>query len=436
VKNVSTDLSSSAGSARDSSSSRSQAARSRGLIGIEDRIFTERRIRFYGTGVIFVYILAIMWRFGHGQWIFLSDGSLRCTDFGWMWLSGKSAYLGLSAQIFDYSAFSAAQIALFGRDGCAFFTPFVYPPTFLFFTYPLGWLPYLVAFGAWIIATLCLYETAVYAIIPRRAAVIAAVAPFAVAVNIDFAHNGFITAALIGFSLVFVERRPWLCGIFLGLLTYKPHIGLLFPLALLASRNWRALASAVGASVILGIGATIAFGFEGWATFLHTLLDRQSSLSPDTAVPLALHSVFGLLRWAETSAGVSWGGHLIVAAVVALTVWVVWTRPIPISLKAVVLCIGSAMISPYILFYDLCILSIAVAFLVRDGVSRGFLPGERILMLISFVALFFVQVPIGPVICAALFFLAARRIVAYTKLNRTVVPSAANNFEMTAIVGD
>ncbi len=69
-------------------------------------------------------------------------------------------------------------------------------------------------------------------------------APFAVAVNVDFAHNAFITAALIGFSLVFLERRPWLSGIFLGLLTYKPHIGVLFPLALLASRNWRALASA------------------------------------------------------------------------------------------------------------------------------------------------------------------------------------------------
>jgi hypothetical protein len=401
------------------------------LIGIEDRISTERRIRFYGRGVIFAYILALMWRFAHGQWIFHSDGRLRCTDFGWMWLSGKFAVSGEAARIFDHSAFSAAQIALFGREGCAFFTPFVYPPTFLFFTYPLGWMPYLVAFATWILATFVLYEAAVYAIIPRRAAVIAAMAPFAVAVNIDFAHNGFITAALIGFSLVFVERRPWLSGIFLGLLTYKPHIGVLFPLALLASRNWRALASATVASGILGIGAAVAFGSEGWASFLHTLLDRQSTLSPDTAVPLALHSVFGLLRWVETGARVSWGGHLIVAAIVSLIVWVVWAMPIPFSLKAAVLCNGSAMISPYILFYDLCILPIAVAFLVRDCMSRGFLAGERMVIFICFVALFFVQVPIGPVVCAALFSLAARRVVAYRKIDQA---AAANNFEMTAVV--
>lgn len=108
---------------------------------------------------------------------------------------------------------------------------------------------------------------------------------------------------------------------------------------------------------------------------------------------------------------------MIVAAIVALTVCVVWAKPIPFSLKAAVLCIGSAMVPPYILYYDLCILTIAVAFLVRDGVSRGFLPGERTVILICFAALFLVQVPIGPVVCAALFFLAARRIGAHRRID-------------------
>jgi hypothetical protein len=406
------------------------------LLKIEDRIFTERRIRFYGLGVAVAYALSLAWRLVHGQWVILPDGRLRCVDFGWMWLSSRFTVSGNSAQIFDYSTFSAAQLAMFGQGNCPFITPFVYPPTYLFMTYFLGFMPYLIAFAAWVLATLFLYGTAVYTIIPRRTAVIAAMSPFFVAVNADFGHNGFITAALVGFSLAFLKRRPWLSGIFLGLLGYKPHIGVLFPLALVASRNWRALASATVAAVILGIGAAVAFGAEGWASFLHTLLDRQSTLSPDSAVPLALHSVFGLLRWVETSGRVSWGGHLIVAAIVALTVWVVWAKPIPFSLKAAVLCIGSAMVPPNILFYDLCILTIAVAFLVLDGMLRGFLPGERTVIFICFAALFFVQVPIGPVVCAALFFLAARRIVADRRLSRTVIPAVANNLEMTAIVGD
>ena len=146
------------------------------LLAIEDKIFTERRIQFYGTGVVIAYALSLAWRLAHGQWIFLSDGRPRCVDFGWMWLSSRFAVSGDPAQIFDYPTFSAAQIALFGHDNCPWITPYVYPPTYLFMTYFLGFMPYLVAFGAWVLTTLSVYGTAVYTIIPRRAAVIAATA--------------------------------------------------------------------------------------------------------------------------------------------------------------------------------------------------------------------------------------------------------------------
>jgi hypothetical protein len=386
------------------------------LLAVEDCIFTERRIRFYGNGVAVASMLALAWRLVHGQWIVLSDGRLRCVDFGWIWLSGNLAASGHFSQIFDYLAFSVAQLALFGQGNCPFFTPFEYPPTFLFFTYPLGFLSYVEAFAVWVLATLFLYGTAVYAIIPRRTAIIAAIAPLFVLVNADFGHTGFLTAALIGFSLLFMERRPWLSGIFLALLTYKPHFGVLFPLALLASRNWRTLASATAATVTLAVAAAIAFGPEGWPSFVQALLNRHSTLSPDDQVPLALHSVFGLLRWGEASGPVSWFGHSVVATIVALMVSVVWAKPIPYSLKAAVLCIGSVMVTPYILFYDLCILSVAVAFLVRDGISRGFLPGERTVILLCLAALFLVAVPIGPVIYIVLLVLAVRRIMAYRRL--------------------
>jgi hypothetical protein len=88
------------------------------------------------------------------------------------------------------------------------------------------------------------------------------------------------------------------------------------------------------------------------------------------------------------------------------------------------------MVSPHILFYDLCILSIAVAFLVRDRMSLGFLPGERTVTLICIAALFLVQVPIDPVVCAALFFLAARRIAAHRRFDQAVVPNDSKCFKM------
>ena len=97
----------------------------------------------------------------------------------------------------------------------------------------------------------------------------------------------------------------------------------------------------------------------------------------------------------------------------ALAICVVWARPIPYSLKAATLCIGSLAITPYVQIYDLCALSIAVAFLIKDGLSVGFLPGERTAILICFAALFFLLNPVGPIVYALILSLIVRRIAIY-----------------------
>ena len=237
-----------------------------------------------------------------------------------------------------------------------------------------------------------------------------------ITLNFGLGQNGFLTAGLVGLSLAFTERRPWLCGIFLGLLTYKPQFGILFPFALLASRNSRALVSAAATSVVLGLTAAIAFGDQGWLSFIHSLVNRQSSLGENAGSQPPLASIFGFLQLAGASAYVSWTAHLAAAAIVAATISAIWTKPIAHSLKAAALCIGLVMITPYVLGYDLCILSIAVAFLVKDALSRGFLPGERITMFMCWAGLILLLVPLIPIIiCVVLLFLIARRILAYSR---------------------
>jgi Glycosyltransferase family 87 len=115
-----------------------------------------------------------------------------------------------------------------------------------------------------------------------------------------------VIAGLIGLSLVFLERRPRLSGIFLGLLSCKPQYGVLVPLAFLVSRNWRAFASATATSIVLGVVAGIAFGFRGWPAFIEALFDRNAGLSPDSRVELALQSVYRLVHWLGRTVRVSW----------------------------------------------------------------------------------------------------------------------------------
>jgi hypothetical protein len=130
------------------------------LLAIENWLFTARRLRFYGTGVIVAYVITIARRAFNHQWITLHDGNMRGIDFGWMWLSGRLAASGEAARIFDPTAFSAAQLTFYfpfpEPNSVVHFNRFYYPPTFLFFSYPLGLMPYLIACVAWIAASLVL----------------------------------------------------------------------------------------------------------------------------------------------------------------------------------------------------------------------------------------------------------------------------------------
>jgi hypothetical protein len=393
------------------------------LLDIEDRIFTEWRIRFYGTGVVVGLAIAIVlsWARGLGHFVIGPDGKLGNIDFCWIWVSGKFAAMSDPSTIFDRALYAAAQNVFYRPGECLYLHQYVYPPTFLFLSYPLGLMPYLAAFTVWVVATLLVYATAIYAIIPRSAALIAALASGAALKNIQLGHNGFLTAGLFGLSLVFVERRPWLSGVFLGLLTYKPQFGVLFPLALLASRNWRALAGAMATSLALAAAAAAAFGHQTWPAFIASLVDRNADLSPQAGAEFLLESFYGLLHWAGAAAWLAWSVHLAIAVGVALAVFVVWAKPIPYALKAAMLCLGSLLVTPYVLRYDLCILSIAAAFLVEDGLARGFLAGERTVLLIAFAGLYCLIAPVGPIVCAALLFLVFRRIAGVPRADDAVL---------------
>jgi hypothetical protein len=376
------------------------------LVKFEDWFFTDRRLRFYGWGVVLAYAIGLAERWYWHIWLFQDDGRPSCIDFTTMWLTGIFAGSSDPARIYDDSAWAAAWKSLTGLEGCSYAQGHTsYPPLLLFFTYPLGLMPYVAAFATWTMVTLLLYLVAIYLIVLRPTAILVALSPFPVFFNVVLGQNGVLLAGLMGLSLALMERRPQLSAIVLGLLAFKPQIGILFPFALLVSRKWRVVISAAATSVVLIVTSAVVFGYQGWPSFLNALVDRGPSLGP------RLTSVYGFLWLAGMSPPIAWAIQLAVAgAVTALVCWV-WARPLPHPLKAAVLCSAAAMATPYVHGYDLCVLAIACAFLVKDGLTRGFLPGERLIMLFSWIVLFlgFRYFAIGWIPCLALLALVVRR---------------------------
>ncbi len=311
---------------------------------------------------------------------FFADARGRpiANDFVNVWAAGQLTRDGNPAAAYDWSAHKAAEVHAVGHDFSDYYG-WHYPPTFLFVAAALALLPYLVAAGVWLFATLAAYVATITVILGGRAGVLFALGFPAALWNVTAGQNGFLTAALIGTTLSLVERQPALAGICLGLLTYKPQFGLLFPIALIAGQRWVTIA--VAAIVAGGVAAAswLAFGGATWMAFVHWLpITSRIVLGEGAADFGRLQSLYGLVRGVGGSETLAWivqGAASIAAA--AGVAWA-WRSRLPDDLKAAVLAAAALIATPYLYMYDLVVLAVAVAFLLRFALPRGLSLAEMI----------------------------------------------------------
>lgn len=198
------------------------------------------------------------------------------TDFSNVYAAGTMVLEGRAAAAFDPAPHHAREQEIFGAG-----TPFYgwhYPPFFLFVAAVLATMPYGLALAVWQAITFALYLIAMRAIFDRGHAsparedggalmmLLTAAFP-AVFINLGHGHNGFLSAALLGGALVLLHR-PIIAGILFGLLAYKPQFGLMIPLVLVATGQWRAIAAAAVTVTALVVVTTLVFGIDIWSAFL------------------------------------------------------------------------------------------------------------------------------------------------------------------------
>jgi hypothetical protein len=177
--------------------------------------------------------------------------------------------------------------------------------------------------------------------------------------------------------LLLLEKRPVLAGVCLGILTYKPQFGLLFPLVLAIAGYWRAFAAAAVVAVAMALASYVAFGSEAWVAFFAATPINAKAVLSDGMIDFAkLQSVFGLVRALGGSETTAWWFQIPTALATAVGVAILLWRPVPFELKAAALAIGTLFITPYVFAYDLTILALSTAFLIRLGLRTGFWSGE------------------------------------------------------------
>ena len=336
--------------------------------------------------------------FFYGQWLVDPAGRGVPADFVNVWAAGRLVLDGRPADAYDWEIQKQVENAAVGYAFSGHYS-WHYPPPFLAVASALAQFPYAVAFALWVAATLPLYVMTMRWIVGQRLGYLLAGAFPAVLANMLTGQNGFLSAALIGGTLGFMERRPVLAGCCLGLLTYKPHLGILFPIVLAIAGRWTVFISAAAAGIAIALASWLLFGAASWEAFFHWLPNSSKAfLSEGNADWAKLQSVFGLVRTMGGNEVFAWTAQIIIALLVAAALCVAWRSKCPFNLKAAALATATLLATPYVYLYDMVVLAIAVAFFVRHLTISEIRPGEYLALAVMAVLIFsfpFVKLPVG-----------------------------------------
>lgn len=295
------------------------------------------------------------------------------TDFVSFYAAGRLAADGAPALVYDHAAHYAAEQAA-AEPGIAY-NYFYYPPVFLLVCAALAPLPYLAAFVAFQAGSLAACLLVVRRIVRARGwAVLLPLLAFPpVFFTLGTGQNAFLTAALFGAATLLVDRRPVVAGMLFGALCYKPHFGLLVPVALVAAGRWRAvMAAAVTVAALVGLSAE-AFGWETWRSFLGAAVGTRGVYEESVAFP-GMTTPFGaMIAWGG-SVGLAYLVQAVSTAIMVVAVFVTWWRRMSLPVRAAMLLAATPLAVPVAMFYDLMLSGIALAWLIRWGEGDG-VPG-------------------------------------------------------------
>lgn len=300
-----------------------------------------------------------------------------------LWSWGRFLADHPATAIYDTATLHSAQLAMGMKPGASY--PFVYPPSYLPLLWLLGQLPGPVACAALIGATLPLYLWATVGRAWRSPALVTALAAPTTAIAVVSGQSGFLTAAIFAGGVRLAAGNPVLGGVLFGVLSYKPQLGLLVPVALAAARLWRTLAVAAGTAVLLVVATTALFGAAIWPDWAAAMpaYSRQFATEGDHLVHL-MPTIFAALSQLGAPPLLARTLQWATAAAAAAGVWMLF-RSGAGPLQWAGLLVAALLATPYAFVYDMPILATAVIWLHSERKSAGdaFGTGEIAVMMFA-----------------------------------------------------
>ncbi|WP_215959792.1 glycosyltransferase family 87 protein [Lentibacter algarum] len=275
---------------------------------------------------------------------------------------GELANEGRAALAYDAEAFKAHQLE---RTGSDVFMTWTYPPQFNLLTQLMAlfpvWLGYLLfsglslAFFVWSVLRFSSGRMALMLVLP------------AIVINLLTGQNGFLTAGMMAlFARFALARQSTSAGVTLGLLAYKPHLGLGLGLAALLRGGFRMVAVACLTLAVSLLLVTLVYGPDIWRALQASVEQSNTLLQAGQYKLVRMSTPFALLASLGLTSGAALTLHFACAlaslGAVAYAALRRWQLEHVLALGM----ISGAALSPYAYDYDLCLLAPALALVWPD----------------------------------------------------------------------
>lgn len=389
------------------------------------------RVRAYSGAVLVLFCALLL------GWAWTSKGFTDVTmarpgtDFSAFWGASHLALTQGPLQAYDVRQLTAviAEHGTLGK-GAELILPWLYPPTFLLMVLPLSLLPLTLSYLLFLAGTGFVYFRSIGVLVGaqrpwRQGLWLPVLAAPATLITILAGQNALLTAGVAGAAVYHLNKRPVLAGVLIGLLAIKPQLAVLFPLALVISRAWKALAAALlTALVFAGISVLVC----GWRTVPAFIANAQwvraSFIEGGANLWWGMPTPIAAARLAGASVTGAYAVQALIALTMAGAMAYVWRRTPAFALRAAALAIATLTVSPYLRDYELTWLGIAIAGVVGDGMrdeggngsGNGLSSGERGLLVVAWLlplyehANPYLKLPqIGPLVLMAMMALVLRR---------------------------
>ncbi|MXP28428.1 DUF2029 domain-containing protein [Porphyrobacter algicida] len=343
------------------------------------------------------------------------NGELLGTDFLSFWTTGRMLHAGsdpysLAAHISAQRAFHAA------ADG---FTGFFYPPLFLPVCWLLGLFGYFASLAIWLAST----GSGLWLVARTWGRKLAGYGPSWLAVLafppalicVTHGQTAFLASLLLGLGTLLVGTQPWLAGILLGLAAFKPQLGLLVPVVLLASRQYRVVGGACLSVFVAALVVSVWWGADVWQRWLAIGQEASAALFGGLVGFAKFQSLYAGLRLIGAPHDLSIAAQLLLSLIIAA--WLAklaWRKGWSLDLGAAMLT-GALLATPFVLDYDLVLLAFPLILLASVPAR----PWEKTVAAMAFIMPQFARplgeligVPIAPPILLALFIVLCRRVEA------------------------